>query len=95
MEYQLDQAVAILRRTPATLTALLQGLPEEWTKSAPGPDTWSAYDVLGHLLHSEEADWIVRAPGNQTAIHRPTWQRDSIRIYYLARIRGPNSLARF
>lgn len=61
MEYQLDQAVAILRRTPATLTALLQGLSEEWTKSAPGPDAWSGYDVVGHLLHSEETDWIVRA----------------------------------
>jgi len=61
MDYQIDQAVAILRRTPETLTALLRGLPEEWTKSAAGPDTWSAHDVVGHLLHAEEADWIPRA----------------------------------
>ena len=61
MDYQSDQAVEILRRTPATLMALLRGLPEEWTKSNAGPDTWSAYDVVGHLLHAEEADWIVRA----------------------------------
>ena len=61
MDYQIEQAIEVLRRTPATLTALLRGLPEEWTKSAAGPDTWSAYDVVGHLLHGEETDWIVRA----------------------------------
>jgi uncharacterized damage-inducible protein DinB len=61
MDYQRDQTIEILRRTPATLTALLRGLPEEWTKSNAGPDTWSAYDVVGHLLHAEEADWIPRA----------------------------------
>ncbi|HEV2461809.1 MAG TPA: DinB family protein [Ktedonobacterales bacterium] len=60
MDYQYDQAVEILRRTPATLTALLRGLPEAWTKSTAGPDTWSAYDVVGHLLHGEETDWIGR-----------------------------------
>jgi uncharacterized damage-inducible protein DinB len=61
MEYQIEQAVEILRRTPATLTALLRGLPEAWTKGTAGPDTWSAYDVVGHLLHGEETDWIARA----------------------------------
>src|SRR5262245_36683353 len=61
MDYQNDQAVEVLRRTPATLTALLRGLPEGWTKSTAGVDTWSAYDVVGHLLHGEEADWILRA----------------------------------
>jgi uncharacterized damage-inducible protein DinB len=61
MEYQIEDAVAILRQTPATLTALLRGLPEAWTRSTAGPDTWSAYDVVGHLLHGEETDWITRA----------------------------------
>jgi hypothetical protein len=61
MDYQHEQAVEILRRTPATLTAMLRGLPEAWTRSTEGPDTWSAYDVVGHLLHGEEGDWIVRA----------------------------------
>ncbi len=61
MEYQYEQAVAILRRTPATLTALLQGLPEAWTHATEGPDTWSAYDIVGHLLHSDEVNWIERA----------------------------------
>jgi uncharacterized damage-inducible protein DinB len=60
MEYQYEQAVEMLRRTPATLTALLGGLPEAWIRNTEGPDTWSAYDVVGHLLHGEEADWIGR-----------------------------------
>ena len=61
MNYQYEQAVEILRRTPATLTALLRGLPEAWTKATEGPDTWSAYDIVGHLLHSDEVNWIERA----------------------------------
>lgn len=61
MEYQYEQAVEILRRTPATLTALLRGLPEAWTHATEGQDTWSAYDIVGHLLHSEEVNWIERA----------------------------------
>jgi uncharacterized damage-inducible protein DinB len=60
MDYQYDQAVEMLRRTPATLTALLRGLPDAWTLSTEGPDTWSAYDIVGHLLHGEETDWIER-----------------------------------
>src|SRR5690348_8160344 len=54
MDYQIEDAVEILRRTPATLAALLRGLPAVWTKSTAGPDTWSAYDVVGHLLHGDE-----------------------------------------
>lgn len=61
MDYHYDDAVAILRRTPATLKALLNGLPEAWTHVGEGPDTWSAYDVVGHLLHGEQADWMARA----------------------------------
>jgi uncharacterized damage-inducible protein DinB len=60
MEYQYEHAVEILRRTPTTLTVFLRGLPEAWTTSTEGPDTWSAYDIVGHLLHAEEADWIER-----------------------------------
>ena len=61
MDYQYEHAVALLRRTPATLVALLRGLPESWTTSTAGPDTWSAYDIVGHLLNGEESDWIERA----------------------------------
>jgi hypothetical protein len=61
MEYQYEAAVEILRRTPATLTLFLRELPEAWTTSTEGPDTWSVYDIVGHLLHGEETDWIERA----------------------------------
>jgi uncharacterized damage-inducible protein DinB len=60
MDYQYAHAVEILRRTPATLTTFLRGLPEAWTTSTAGPDTWSVYDIVGHLLHADEADWIAR-----------------------------------
>lgn len=61
MEYQLEHAKEILRRTPGTLTALLSDLPNEWVLSNEGPDTWSPYDVIGHLIEGEETDWIPRA----------------------------------
>src|SRR5689334_676863 len=61
MELQLEHAKDILRRTPATLNLLLQDLPETWLKTNEGPDTWSPYDVVGHLIHGEETDWIPRA----------------------------------
>lgn len=61
MEFQVEQAVAVLRRTPAMLSALLRGLPEAWTRGAAGPETWSAYDIVGHLLYGDEANWMERA----------------------------------
>jgi DinB family protein len=61
MEFQLDQAKEILRRTPATLNALLTDLPNDWVLSNEGPETWSPYDVVGHLIEGEEMDWIPRA----------------------------------
>lgn len=61
MEFQLEQATEILRRTPATLNVLLRHLPEEWVLSNEGPESWSPFDVVGHLIHGEEADWIPRA----------------------------------
>jgi uncharacterized damage-inducible protein DinB len=61
MDFQYEQAVDMLRRTPATLRALLSGQPGAWTRSTAGSDTWSAYDVVGHLLNGDETDWIPRA----------------------------------
>ena len=57
----LDDAVAVLERTPASLTALLAGLPETWVSATEGGGTWSPYDVVGHLIHGERTDWIPRA----------------------------------
>lgn len=61
MEFQIEPAVAILSRTPATLNALLRDLPGTWLVRNEGPETWSPYDVIGHLIHGDETDWIPRA----------------------------------
>jgi uncharacterized damage-inducible protein DinB len=61
MEFKLDLAREILSRTPLTLNSLLRRLPDEWLMANEGPETWSAFDVVGHLIHGEEADWIPRA----------------------------------
>jgi len=58
---RLDDAVAILERIPASLSALLEGLPETWVRATEGEGTWSPYDVIGHLIHGERTDWIPRA----------------------------------
>jgi hypothetical protein len=60
MQFDLDQAIALLSRTPSVLKALLADLPPEWTQNNEGRETWSPYDVLGHLIHGERADWIPR-----------------------------------
>jgi hypothetical protein len=57
----LDEATAVLSRTPAVLDALLRGLPDSWTRAHEGGDTWSPFDVLGHLVHGERTDWLPRA----------------------------------
>jgi uncharacterized damage-inducible protein DinB len=61
MQLQLGDVKAILVQTPATLNSLLRNLPDAWIQSNEGPETWSPFDVVGHLVHAEEADWIPRA----------------------------------
>ena len=61
MEFELNQAKEVLSRTPATLNTLLRPLSESWILGNEGPDTWSPYDVVGHLIHGEETDWMPRA----------------------------------
>lgn len=60
MTFNLPEATALLSRTPKTLDALLRGLPETWTRNDEGKATWSAFDVLGHLIVTERTDWIPR-----------------------------------
>lgn len=60
-EFNLDETIAVLKRTPATLDALLRGLPEKWVRSNEGKDTWSAFDIVGHLIVGERTDWMTRA----------------------------------
>jgi uncharacterized damage-inducible protein DinB len=61
MGHNLDQTIALLNRTPATFNALLRDLPEAWTSQNEGENTWSAFDVVGHLIHAERTDWMPRA----------------------------------
>ena len=61
MKYSLERSYEILDRTPAVLQALLAGLPDDWVMPNEGPETFSPYDVIGHLVHGEKTDWVVRA----------------------------------
>jgi len=61
MQFQIENAVEILSATPGTLRALLGGLSDGWISSSSNSDSWQAFDVVGHLIHGEETDWIPRA----------------------------------
>jgi DinB superfamily len=61
MESNLQQTISLLSRTPATLNSLLRDLPEAWTLRNEGENTWSAFDVVAHLIYGEHTDWIPRA----------------------------------
>jgi hypothetical protein len=61
MEHNLSHTISLLTRTPAALNALLRDLPEAWTSRNEGENTWSAFDVVGHLIHGERTDWMPRA----------------------------------
>jgi hypothetical protein len=58
--FVMAEAVAVLTRTPAALDALLRGLPDGWIAATEGGDTWSPFDVIGHLIHGERTDWMPR-----------------------------------
>jgi DinB superfamily len=58
--FVLADAIGILTRTPPTLDTLLRGLPGAWTSAHEGGDTWSPFDIVGHLIHGERTDWLPR-----------------------------------
>jgi len=60
VEFQFDNALPVLRRTPAVLRALLLDLPGSWIGATEGPATWSPFDVVGHLIHADRTDWMPR-----------------------------------
>jgi hypothetical protein len=60
MLFQLEQATQVLSRTPSALKAMLSGLDEEWLRNNYGPDSFSPFDVVGHLIHGEKTDWMPR-----------------------------------
>jgi hypothetical protein len=60
MKFRFDAALPVLRRTPSVLIDLLADLPPGWTDAVEGPNTWSPFDVVGHLIHGERTDWMPR-----------------------------------
>lgn len=60
MTFNLNQSLEILERTPQVLKTLLSGLSNEWINNNEGEDSWNAFDVVGHLIHGEKTDWLVR-----------------------------------
>jgi hypothetical protein len=60
MTFDLGTGTAVLERTPDVLAALLSGLPDDWTRGNEGADTWSPFDVVGHLIDGELTDWMAR-----------------------------------
>jgi hypothetical protein len=61
MDFDLSHGVQVLERTPQTLRSMLSGIGAEWFDATEGPDTWSPYVIVGHLIHGERTDWIPRA----------------------------------
>jgi hypothetical protein len=61
MSFSLEAVEDLLARTPATLRALLGGLDDRWARASEGPDTFTPFDVVGHLIDGEETDWVPRA----------------------------------
>ena len=59
--FVLAEAMTLLARTPAAVRTLLLGLPPAWTDAHEGGSTWSPFDIVGHLIHGERADWLPRA----------------------------------
>lgn len=60
MNFSLDQSIEILERTPDVLQRWLSGIDEAWIENNYGENTFSPFDVVGHLLHGERTDWMAR-----------------------------------
>jgi hypothetical protein len=60
MKFSMERSLEVLERTPTVLNQLLSGLSPEWTHQNEGGDTWTAYDVIGHLIHGDKTDWLPR-----------------------------------
>ncbi|MEZ5319231.1 MAG: DinB family protein [Vicinamibacterales bacterium] len=81
MEFRFDEAIPVLRRTPAVLRALLANLPDGWISATEGPGTWSPFDVVGHLIHGERTDWIPRVEhllAHGDAVTFPVFEREAM-----------------
>jgi DinB superfamily len=81
VEFRFDEAVPVLRRTPAVLNGLLVDLPDRWINGVEGPGTWSPFDVVGHLIHGERTDWVPRVEHmlrHGDAVPFPSFDREAM-----------------
>lgn len=81
MDFQFDEGLPVLRRTPVVLRTLLHELPGPWIEATEGPGTWSPFDVVGHLIHGERTDWIPRVEHllrHGDAVPFPTFDREAM-----------------
>ena len=60
MEFSINRSIEILERTPHVLIQLTNNLSADWTMNNEGGETWSVFDVIGHLIHGEKTDWMTR-----------------------------------
>ncbi len=60
MNFSLAEALPVLQATPGILRAWLADLPDTWIQCNEGPESWSPFDIVGHLIHGERTDWIPR-----------------------------------
>jgi DinB family protein len=81
VDFRLDEALPILRRTPAVLRALLRDAPDSWSRGTEGAGTWSPFDVVGHLIHADRTNWIPRVEHmlrHADAAPFPVFDRDAM-----------------
>ena len=79
--FRFDDALPILQRTPGTLRVLLQDLADPWVTATEGPATWSPFDIVGHLIHGERADWVPRVEhvlAHGDAVPFPPFDREAM-----------------
>lgn len=60
MNFSINNSIEVLERTPNVLHSLLYNISNQWSSNNEGSETWSPFDVLGHLIHCDEYDWITR-----------------------------------
>ena len=61
MDFELGRSIEVLGNTPGVLRSMVSGLSDDWTASSGDQENWGVFDVVGHLVHADEAVWIPRA----------------------------------
>jgi uncharacterized damage-inducible protein DinB len=92
VDFNLDDALAVLERTPPTLSTLLSGLAPGWVLATEGEGSWSPFDVLGHLIHGERTDWIPRTRHILAGDTRPFEPFDRTAMFAESRGKGLDEL---